>query len=208
MARSMRGFWLIGGVSAVALAMCVAIDVPATSNINAQPSASDASQSNSSPLASGVEADFPDVNLDAPAPDYPALGEAPSNITEPNFQLDRSSPQALLASLLAARHAQDQSALLRASAPRSAYPAMSKLDQRWAYRAYLMPSVAPLWDKIESALMGEIDAWEVLDDRALLALELGGALGSYQREFIKLSDGWYLPVARFPMNNTGQDEQE
>lgn len=138
-------------------------------------------------------------SIDAPERTHPAMGAAAQSVPESAFAVDRSTPVALLYSLLAARSLGDQAALVRHSLPLTMSPELTALDLRWAHRAYLMSSSSMLWERVAEALEQErfeLSADPTSAEQVTLVLNVGGALGEYSRSFIRLGDGWYLLTQR------------
>lgn len=150
--------------------------------------ACDAGSQASSPPAASASAPV----LGAGAP----LGDPPPPAAEPDTLPDRSSPDALLRALVAARKDERLSLafLARAERPTAGKAQLDKLDEARAHRHFRMPSVQAMWAQIEEAVAGGKFRIEERDDRATATLYVGGSLGTSTLSFEKVEGHWYLSL--------------
>jgi len=138
--------------------------------------------------ASAPPAASPQVLAAAP------LGDPPPPAAEPDTLPDRSSPEALLRSVLAARKDSRVTLafLARAERPTAGKAQLDKLDEARAHRHFRMRSVQAMWARIEEAVSGGKFRVETHDARATATFEVGGALGTSTLSFEKVDGHWYL----------------
>jgi hypothetical protein len=122
------------------------------------------------------------------------LGDPPPPAAEPDTQPDRSSPEALLRSVLSARNAADKTLafLARAELLTAGKARLDKLDEARAHRHFRMPAVGPLWSRIEAAVAAGRYRIETHDALATATFEVGGAAGTLTLSFEKVAGQWYL----------------
>lgn len=146
-------------------------------------------------LAQGLdrlEVDASD-ETDPGAPSVRSQGPAPRPIAESPRRLARETPRALLASALGALAAKDVAALARLGRSPADKATLDEDDAADAERRFLSPAMRATWDRIaEAARRGAVQVTPVGADRAVLRVEVGGAVGAYVFQLIKRTDGWYL----------------
>ena len=147
-------------------------------------SACDAGSQASSPPAAAPPA------LAAGAP----LGDPPPVAAEPSTLPDRSSPDALLRVVIAARKDEGVSLafLARAERPTAGKAQLDKLDEARAHRHFRMPSVRAMWGQIEEAVRTGKFRIEEHDGRATATFDVGGSLGTSTLSFERVDGHWYL----------------
>lgn len=126
------------------------------------------------------------------------LGDPPPLVDEPETLPDRSSPAALLRSVLAAR-ADARGALgflARAELPTAGKTRLDKLDEARAWRHFGMKSVGPFWAQIEAAVTAGRFRVEVADDRATAVMDVGGSMGTRTLSFARVNGQWFLSLGQ------------
>jgi len=139
-----------------------------------------------------------DAGPQKPAPVAPrtalhvaALGEPPAPVAEPDVLPDRSTPEALLRSVLHGRSDRPLAFLARAELATAGKP-LDKLDEARAHRHFRMKSIQPFWAKIEAAVAGGRFRFAVREASATATFEVGGAAGVATLAFDKVDGQWYF----------------
>lgn len=128
----------------------------------------------------------------SPAPRGEPLGEPPVPVAEPDQAPDRSSPEAVLRSILAGRARQDLPYLARCEAVTAEKAQLDSLDAARAWRFYCMNARKPYWDRIEGALESGQVTFTEDGDGATATFEVGGALGTLDLRFAKIGGNWHI----------------
>ena len=124
------------------------------------------------------------------------LGDPPPLVAEPDTQPDRSSPEALLRSVIAAR-TDDRvplAFLARAELPTAGKARLDKIDEARAHRHFRMPAVGAMWARIEEAVAAGKVRIEAAGARGTATFDVGGALGTSSLSFERVDGRWYLAL--------------
>jgi hypothetical protein len=121
-----------------------------------------------------------------------SLGEPPAVVDESTLTPDRTSPEALLRGLLAARRRGDLAFLARCDLSTAGKGKLDTLDVARAWRQFGWRSVEPFWSKVETALNGGLFRTDLNGARATLVFDVGGALGEIELLFEGNIGGWHL----------------
>lgn len=122
------------------------------------------------------------------------LGEPSPLVSESTETPDRSSPEALLRSILAGRERVDLAFLARCESATANKEFIDKVDEARAWRNYCMGSVEPLWLKIEGALDGGRASFTAEGDRGTGLFDVGGAIGEMDLRFTRIDGQWYIEI--------------
>lgn len=122
------------------------------------------------------------------------LGDPPPLVAEPDTLPDRSSPDALLRTVLAARKDPlvTLAFLARAERPTAGKERLDKLDEARAHRHFRMRAVGAMWAQIEEAVSSGKFRIEAHDEHATATFDVGGALGTSTLSFERVDGQWYL----------------
>lgn len=131
---------------------------------------------------------------EAPAPvvhgERTPLGDAPRAVAESTTALDRSSPAKTVAELSAALDRADEAALARLHAGSASKPALDEQDLLRA-RIDFLGERESHWRRVLSALDREkLGALDASGERAVLRVDVGGALGVVDLVFVKEGAAW------------------
>jgi len=119
-------------------------------------------------------------------------GPTAPRIAEPQQQIQRETPQALLSGALKAIASRDLAALARLSRDGERHPALNVDDAAAAQRRFLSPAGRRYWSRIEAAIAA--GAYEIHEtgDEARIRVQVGGAAGTYDIRLRKEGNEWYL----------------
>ena len=123
------------------------------------------------------------------------LGEASPVVAEPVVSPDRSTPEKLLRSIIDGVGREDLSFLCRTVDKFVGAPQLTKIDQAWAWRTFLMRAPRASWTNFGPLLDdGSVQISEFDGKLALASFEAGPSVGMAEIRIVKLSGEWYLEV--------------
>ncbi|MCZ6688280.1 MAG: hypothetical protein O7H41_01620 [Planctomycetota bacterium] len=123
------------------------------------------------------------------------LGEASPLVAESDVTPDRSTPEMLLRSIIDGVGREDLSFLCRTVDKFASTPRLTKVDQAWAWRTFLMRAPRASWTNLGQLL--DDGGVQISDDDGQLALasfEAGPSVGMAEIRILKISGEWYLEV--------------
>ncbi|MBL4850655.1 MAG: hypothetical protein JKY65_34495, partial [Planctomycetes bacterium] len=142
----------------------------------------------------GLESvDVPDLETPLRREGATYQGPAPAFLAESERPLDQSSPERALRGALDALARQDLAALARLRRSPRSHPRLTEDDGADARRRFLSPSMAPTWKRIGAAL--QAGAFQVVTSspgKAVVVVQVGGALGTYRISLHKDGDAWFM----------------
>ncbi len=123
------------------------------------------------------------------------LGEASPVVEESDVPPDRSSPEKLLRSIIDGVGREDLSFLCRTVDKFVGAPKLTKVDQAWAWRNFLMRAPRASWTNFGPLLDdGSVQISEFDGKLALASFEAGPSVGMAEIRILKISGEWYLEV--------------
>ena len=123
------------------------------------------------------------------------LGEASPLVAESAVAPDRSTPEMLLRSIIDGVGREDLSFLCRTVDKFAGAARLTKVDQAWAWRTFLMRAPRASWTNLGQLL--DDGGVQISDDDGILALasfEAGPSVGMAEIRIVKISGEWYLEV--------------
>lgn len=128
--------------------------------------------------------------------DLQPMGEPSPVVPESEITPDRVTPERLLRSIVDGVAREDASFLCRIVHKYVDTPELTKLDQAWAWRHFLMKAPRAKWTNLADIL--DTGGLEIEEQGGELALATFGAGPSVERgeiRMVKISGEWYLEVA-------------